>query len=344
MRVSQIRTVKTLAVAILFMTALPLLAAPPASPKPLSPMQKEELQDQLKSSVSEEQAKLGIVEPWQKKIFNEEVLVDYTRFIKGYRSTGNVTTVDVDQDSLKKYLTFYAPRYYGKTDLKVLVYVAGDAECAKCQASLTILRKSIKSRLERRGLVVVFVTTPMAQPFVLAAELARVKDSVGVVQIRAKQIIDEDHPDDEHYALTVQTVFTGPQGPQAKEIKTEKQLDVLKNDSFETAASRLFIDSATELGSMSMVVETTTDEEIFLLLSGVKDFPKMIQIKTALNDVLSGSGVAEERRISRDQVVLAVRTKKTSEEIKKILNSMTSETIHLKLGESTDRQIKVEVR
>ena len=330
------------------MTVTPVRAAPSAAtPKPLSPMQKEELQDQLKSSVSEEQAKLGLVEAWQKKIFNEEVLIDYARFIKGYRSAGNVTTVDVDHDSLKKYLSFYAPKYYGKSDLKALVYVAGDPECAKCQASLTAIRKAIKSRLERRGLAVVFMTTPVGQPFVLATELEKIKDSVGIVQIRAKQMSDEEHPEEEHYLLSVQAAFTGPQGAglvTGKEIKTEKQLDVLKNDSFETAASRLFIDSATELGSQSMVVDNTTDEEILLLFSGIKDFQRMIQIKTALNDTLSGSGIAEERRISHDEVTLAVRTKKSADELKKLLNGMSSETIHLKLGESTDRQIKVEVR
>ena len=344
------RILLALLLAVNLMAASRIMAAPPAAAKPLSAMQKEELQEQLKSSVSEAQTKLGVVEPWQKKIFDEEVLVDYTRFIKGYRSVGNVTTVDVDNDSLKKYLTFYSPKYYGKPGLKALVFVSADTQCAKCQASLTLIRKAIKARLERRGLVVVFMTTPLAQPLLLAAELEKVKDAIGVIQIKAKQVGDEDHPDEERYSLAVQMAFAGPQEPgkpDGKEIKTEKQLDVLKNDSFETAASRLFIDSVTDLGSQSTVVEITTDEEILLIFTGVKDFPKVIQIKTALNETLSGSGIAEERMISRDQVILAVRTKKSADEIKKLLNGLTgpsSEIIHLKLGESTDRQIKVEVR
>src|SRR4051794_9867340 len=83
-------------------------AAPPA--KAATSDGADAVSTQLKSAVTASASKLGELEPWQKRIFSEEVVPQYQRFVRDYRSSGTSgVTAEIDLESLRQYLRFYAP-------------------------------------------------------------------------------------------------------------------------------------------------------------------------------------------------------------------------------------------
>src|SRR4051812_6455948 len=90
------------------MIAVSSFSSPASAAQPL-PGKSVALQEKLKDAVRESEPKLGTLEPWQKKIFEDEVVPSYQVFIKDYRSVGREISADVDVDSIRNYLAYYAP-------------------------------------------------------------------------------------------------------------------------------------------------------------------------------------------------------------------------------------------
>ena len=119
----------------------------------------KDLASQLKNAVMEETRKLGALESWQKRIFDEEVLTQHQRFIKDYRFSGPNAKVyaEVDVEGLKAYLRFYAPKVITAENFKALVCLRAEAGCDKCMESLKTVKKLVEQMLERRGLSAVII-------------------------------------------------------------------------------------------------------------------------------------------------------------------------------------------
>ena len=54
----------------------------------------ESVPAQLKAALASSEARLGALEPWQKRIFADEALPQYQRFIRDYRSSASGVKAD----------------------------------------------------------------------------------------------------------------------------------------------------------------------------------------------------------------------------------------------------------
>jgi hypothetical protein len=91
----------------LFVTASGGLAAPKpapaaakASPAAAAPG-RDPLTVKLQAALSDSLRQIGALEPWQQKVFNEEILTQPTRFIRDFRSQGGGVVVVVDVEGVK---------------------------------------------------------------------------------------------------------------------------------------------------------------------------------------------------------------------------------------------------
>src|SRR4051812_29867780 len=79
---------------------------PPTRAKVEAKTDKPDVESQLRQAVEGSAAQLGALELWQKKLFDEEVVAQYPRFIKDYRVVGDKVEAQVDLDNIKNYLEF----------------------------------------------------------------------------------------------------------------------------------------------------------------------------------------------------------------------------------------------
>jgi hypothetical protein len=309
---------------------------PPASPSiQSSPGSSPSSDDQLKSAILEHQSKLGVLEPWQKVLYSEEVVPEFSRFIRGYQSSpkGGMR-VDIDTDSLRNYLVFYGPRSIKKPetmrDFRVSVFLKGDSSCQKCVESQAQLQQIVQLRLERRGLTPVFLSSdelsPQANNQLLFDQLAsksKQKGTLGSVLVSWNLIpvdaSDTAHADEKHYSI--ESFFQAGEFP-----VLSRQKEILENDSFEVAETRLLTDIFTDLGTKiefeQINLADQGKEEMIVEVSGIKDFSQYNRVKLALQTHLKDVASLEERKFSKNQVVFAMYSKKSLNELRKQIGQM----------------------
>jgi len=129
-------------------------AATPAG----APAGAEDTDVQLKRAVNESLTKLGNLDPQQKKIFDEEVVPQYSFFVKDYSQIGNKVSVQVDIDAIKNYLGFSAAKNIPTGTTQLLLYLKVDPHCPKCVEATADVHKMIQARVERRGFVPLWIT------------------------------------------------------------------------------------------------------------------------------------------------------------------------------------------
>ncbi len=100
------------------------------------------------------------------------------------------------------------------------------------------------------------------------------------------------------------------------------------------------------MGSQTTGAALASDggEELEVLLSGVKTFAQLRQIKAALQDQFKAAGTVEERKLSRNEMCLAVKTKKPIEEVKRGIASVKIEGTRLMILETMPSAVRVEVK
>lgn len=306
---------------------------------------------QLKNALVDAFTKLGQVEPWQKKIFDEEVMMQYQRFIRDYRQTGPNLSVEVDLDSLKKYLRFQAK----KTDAQAWVYLRAQPSCGRCGASFEDIKKLVKERLERRGFVPTWLTPEEIGDVNLAGKalndrvyvLAKNKNAGAalVVQWQLAPIddIDTAHADEEHFQIT--SWFT------LRDLaKNENKLELLSTDSFLIFASRLLTDAFTELGgkvdALQVADGSSGKDEIALEINGVRDFVHFAMVKAQVQGRLKDVIISgpEERRIARGKATLAVFTSKSVDDIRGALGKIQLDNGTLTVVGAKERTIQMEIQ
>jgi hypothetical protein len=287
------------------------------------------LENQLKDALLQAQTKLGELEPWQKQLYTDEVLPQYQRFIRDYRSSGSGLQVEIDHDSLKRYLMFYAPKALKQNDPKILVLLKTDITCAKCVEGQPGIQSLVKARLEKRGLTPVWLSSDDFSAHLSAtgiedqmASLAKQRKSAGfvVVQWAPAPIddIDTAHADEKRYVL--QSFLRVGESS----IKNH-QKELLDTDSFEMAEGRLLTDIFTDLGAKieweQLNLAETGKEEVFIEISGIRDFGQYNRIRNEIQSKLKDV-VLEDRKLSREQIVFAIFTKKRPEDLKQEMGAL----------------------
>ncbi len=308
------------------------VSAPPSSPASPTPAADNPgvANDQLIAAVVAAQKNLGVLEPWQKKIFDEEVTPRYQRFIKGYQAGTHGLTVDVDLEGIKNYIRFYAPSSIKKSDLKVLLFVKADASCPKCAEAQVAIKNDLKQRLENRGFTAIF--TPLedkngpklsskALDEKMNEQFQRLGATAAMVvqsQIAANDDIDSAHADETRYL--VHSYLLLRDSP-----KIEAQLEILDTDSIATASDRMLTDALVEIGGRSNEIAATFSDdrsEVSIGVKGILDPAEFTRVKALLQAKLKDVGIVEERKLTRGSVTFAVLTQKKADEIKTRLNGI----------------------
>ncbi len=338
-------------------------AAPPvspqASPSPASTysMTSKEVQEKLRSAVAEWKTKLGALEEWQRKIFDEEVVPQYSRFIRDYKQTGTgAMSVEVDSEVLRRYLSFYAPKAFKRKEYRAQIYLSADADCKKCQDAMDEIKALAKARIERRGFLGSWLTPgqlgvsselkgkPLEDRI---ADLVRQKDDGGALVMQwGVAPVDPEHPDEKHYLVRSYLLVR----KDATEVRQQGELEVLPNDSLSTAAARLLTDAMSELGVKSQVFADAAQEhetpEVLVTVSGFKDFAQFNRVKSRLQESLKDVAPLEERRLMRGQVTLAVRTERPLALVKSALDAAAGQQgeDRVFVTHPDEQTVKVEIR
>ena len=324
------------------------------------------VQDTLKASVVASEDKLGELQPWQKKIFDEEVTPRFQEFVLDYRPSASGIIVDVNVNAIKKYLMFYGPKAVKRDDSRIAILLQPEEGCARCAEAAEGIRKTVKASFERRGLVPWFVKPeelgehaggaaalildPSAGKTVddQLQQLATQKNAAGLVVIQWRlapvDSIDSAHADEKHYLVRT-SIAAG--ATTSYSLKNEGKLELLENDSIEVGVTRLLTQAFTDIGSQMMVAQENNDTrngEVLISISGVGDFANYTAVKSQIQSTLADVGAIEERVISRGQVTFAVRTRKTMDELKTKLNGIQIDSRPVAVTDSGDNMIKAEIR
>jgi hypothetical protein len=324
-------------------------------------------EDALRAAVQDSERRLGELEPWQRALFQDEVVPQYARFVKGFRPTGTGMQVDVDVDAVRRYLTYRA----SKAPAKFLVALRPEENCAPCAESAKAIRGLVEARLKRRGFSPVFVGTDEVGDPKLAGKLLdeKVVELLGpragsgalVLEWRLAPTdnIDTAHADEKRYLVRLFTLAreegTGGvgSGKVAREAKTESSLEFLEADGFERATARLLTDSFTEFGAKWLAAASLGDAEqpeLSISVTGIRDFAHFTAVKArlqaGLQTVLAPGTSLEDRRIARGRAVFGVRTPGGVEEVKPLVVGLTLEKGVLALidADASARSIQLEVR
>jgi hypothetical protein len=287
-------------------------------------------QDQLRKALMNAQSKLGEMEPWKKVLFQEEVIPQYQRFIRDYRATpSGGFQVDVDFESIKRYLLFYAPKTLKTQDTKVVVLLKTDTNCQKCSQSYSAMQAMVKSRLDHRGLRLQWVNPDEFPPQVsgssledLISPIIKAKNASGALMLQWAPApvddLDTVHADEKRYLI--QAYFRV-----GDHSIRNRQKELLENDSFEAAGVRLMTDVFTDLGTKiewedANILEKDK-EEILVEVSGIQDFSQYSRVRATLQAQFKDA-VVEDRKLSRDQIVFGIYTKKKTAELKRELSEL----------------------
>lgn len=306
--------------------------------------QVDPMEQPLKGALLQAQKTLGVLEPWQKTLYLNDVLPQYQKFIKDYSRSGlsldsppgtlgkapEALIVDlkvvIDEESLKRFLMFYGPKFFKKKDTRVLVLLRPQPSCPKCLASLNGLSDLVQAQLWRRGLTPNLVsaddlkfpaTEVQLQDQVVALAKLRGADATLVVQWGPAPVDDIDTAHSEDVRFVLRSFFqTGESSPFLK------QREVLGNDSFQVAEASLLVDLFTEVGAAlekeHSQVTLASQAEVLIEVTGIKDFAQLTRVKKQIQVILKEGSTLEERKLAPGRASFAVYSSQTLEGLKSL--------------------------
>jgi hypothetical protein len=150
---------------------------------------------QIQEKVRGVQKSLTMNDPWQVKLFNDEVVLNAQRFVRNYSSGSAGLSVDIDFEGIQKYLVFYAPKVLKRQNLSLVTTLRVDSECDKCKQAAEVIRGLMKSWAEHRGFNVKWVGPEDIGDLQLKdkplqsrlADMAKMWDSAGVFGMELEQ-------------------------------------------------------------------------------------------------------------------------------------------------------------
>lgn len=314
---------------------------------------------QLKSSILNVQSQLGNLEPWQKKVFLEDVLPLYQRFIKDYRpsSSGPGLLVDVDRESIRRFLKYHP----NKNNPRAIGVMKVDPACNKCVTSAEEIQKLYQASMERREFVVSWVSPKdLGSSTTLGKELdeklVAFAETKGVpvvfsVQLRIAPIdnIDTAHADEEHYQVSTFLYVKDL-------VRTDGHVEIMSSDSFTIPSLRLFADVMTEAGSKLEVKEQSQEaaeiDEILVEVNGLQSIAVFSKVKKLIANKFKEipSVVVEQRSVSRNKAVFVILSRQPVEFVLSNLRGTyqidpeSKSRASLAFVRAIDRTIEMEIR
>ncbi|MBL7715810.1 MAG: hypothetical protein JNL01_10120 [Bdellovibrionales bacterium] len=307
----------------------------------------QSVQEVLKSIISNYQSKLKDLEPWQKRLFAEEVVGQHSRFIKDYRMNGSVLQVEIDADAIKKFLAYHYNAKGDKTkEVRMGIYIRSAGDCVRCGAALPKIKPLAVGRLERRGFSPVWImpqdlrdlsgkssglqlTGKALEDRIL--QLAARKGWMGAMviqmQIAANDPGDTAHADEKRTAVRSAILFRDIPGGIQKADRQEGSLEVLESDPVDPSVGRLLSDAFTDLGAKVLALgglnlNQDAGEETAVFVTGVRDFSVYQMLRSALQERVQGLGTLEDRMFAKGKVRFSVRSMKPFPEIKAALTTI----------------------
>lgn len=335
--------------------------------------QENDFAPKLQTYFSERKKDLGELEPWQSKLFDEEAVPEFQRFVRDYHSAKGKNapvgsampapeeiSAEIDFESLKNFLKFYGPKYSKRDKVgadaaalpTLLVVMRPQLNCAKCVSVLPALKTMVIARLDRRGLKPIWATASeitssrsMGNDYQSAANhLAGQKKAMGVLllswQVAEADDLESAHADEVKYKIHS---FLN----MGDLISTEASLEVAENGSFERAGGKLLADAFTELGASIKKTELAQSEqgrtEVVLEVFGWHGFEEYRKLRTQIQDNLKSMARVDEFRISRGKAVFAVHSDSTPEAIQKQLATLKVDGLRLTPVTLSDSRIHMEI-
>ena len=346
-------------------------AAPKGSATPTN------VQESLKTALKEAKTKLGNLEAWQSTLFDEEVINQPSRFVRDYRPGAGGMIVEVDTDGIRGFLelsgftgkaaesgegasmkgavTKEAPTPVTPTGPGPKYFVALDTQknCVKCEESMVPIKKLVRTRLERRGYTVVFlsaeeVSATQGSMSLLAeriSELMKRPGSLGGMILQWREApqdsSDSAHEGEINYLVRTVQQYTLPgETGVAKELRTERQMLLTANDPFVAFVERLFTESWIETGSKALAQRSDQQREkgsseLWVSVSGIPDFAGYQKTRASIQALLQSWGEIEDRKLAAGEAVFAIRTAKSAGDLAKVLAP-------LKVKGLSDRTVQLE--
>ncbi len=300
----------------------------------------EAVENQLKNSIQEAESKLPTLQRWQKKVFQEEVLPQSSKFIRDYQNSQNGLKVVVDFESLKNYLSFYAPLALKNQNPPVLLVYKTDKECQKCGESVPVIRKWVESRLLNRGFQIQIVQpgeVPSNDFANSISALMKKKQAQAAMVVQWTPAPPEDmdtaHADEKRYFARTYL--------QVKDIVVQnQQKEISDSDSFDLILSKMMTELLIELGGKFAASEVAMPEsgndEILIEAVGMRDYDQYVRVRSALVSALKEVSLSlEDRSFAKHKIVFAVFTQKRKDEIQRLISQLKLESDQdssLKLG------------
>lgn len=302
----------------------------------------EDVAVKLQKKILSEESKLGELEPWQKKIFLEEVVPQSQKFIRDFRQSTQGLSAEIDFKNIQNYLRFYGPKLFPqeKAGPQVLLMVKSESSCSKCTESLSDIKKLIKTRMERRGLVPSWV-----EPGSMPSAQASKKPVSLEVELKRAGGDDEDaaHADELKFLVRSTLIIRGLG-------KQEGQLEIFDTGNFEKTMSQILTDLFTEVGrkleNNSTQILDSDKNEYTMEVKGIHGFGHYEFVKNKILALVAGSKggfpvTLEERKIARGRVVFALMTNKPLAEVKSFFSRLADEIVEPGTGQPG---VQVEIR
>ena len=342
MAISARRAFQTFGLIGLSCLVCPLVLAAPAATRTAAP--KKDVQEILKAEVSSQKTKIGSLSEWQEKVFDDELVPQYPRFVRDYRPGGNGVIADIDVPGIKSYLA-YGPGDAKGEAAQIQVLLIPEKDCDRCREAFLPLKRLVKNRLERRGFVPNFVEPAAvgddgqltgAAINERLAELARKKESAGALLLQwqlAPVDPDSPHADEKQYQVRV---FETARAPKV-DWKHEGNIEILENDSIISACEKLLSDAVTDFGARTLAIgetkgpSSTNAPEFLVSVSGIRGWSHYIGLKSKFQSSLQGAGWVEERFLSRGRAGFVVRTQKPRGVLESMLVAVAGEGVVLKV-------------
>jgi hypothetical protein len=289
----------------------------------------------LKAAVVNSQSQLGVLDPVQKRIFDEEVVPQYPLFVRDYKRVGQEQTIDaqVDLDAIRNTIRFSAQKYLNQPAAKFLLFLNADTQCSKCMEEAASVKKSMQLRAQRRGFTPVWVSAEELAGSSLS-DLIGPRGAVGFLQIdlipEPADDVDTAHSDEKHYLAKANF--------EVHAIATYRdQGELFETDSFEAESQKLLTHAFSELGAKADMagIGNAAKDDILVELGNITGFIQYTRLKNTIQTRLKGVALVDERKLSRGHASFALKTKKSIDEVKALLNGIAS-------GE--DQAIQMEIK
>lgn len=238
----------------------------------------------VKSSLAATELRLGAIESWQKRIFDEEILSQPQRFVRNIEAaSGGGVPADVDLGAIREYIKFHSSKVQvgesaaaagavsgaSSRARTIVAQVAAPASCAECVAAVARVKPLIATRLDRRGYAVSWVEGAELQSggarsgeisgaLGQLAESPKGRSAAGAWWVEIKLVppeeLDQGHADEKIFRVSSRlAIFRPGRGSYSSLVKPllqhDARTDLREGESVEASLGGMISDSFADFGA-----------------------------------------------------------------------------------------------